>query len=54
MIIDKSCVSVCDWLSVTFAVKLNCPATVGVPEISPEDSLRLNPLGKFPAEMLQL
>jgi hypothetical protein len=40
--------------SVTLAVKLNVPAVVGVPEITPVDAARLNPAGSVPALTLQL
>ena len=40
--------------SVTFAVKLNEPAAVGVPETTPVVALRLNPAGSAPELMLQL
>jgi hypothetical protein len=39
--------------SVTLAAKLNEPAVVGVPEITPELD-KVNPVGKAPDEMLQL
>ena len=50
----SDCVAVCAVESVTFAVKLNDPAVVGVPEITPVDAVRLNPAGSVPELMLQL
>jgi hypothetical protein len=35
------------------AVKLNVPATVGVPEIVPELLFKLNPFGRLPPEIYQ-
>jgi hypothetical protein len=35
-------------LSLTFAVKLNVPLAVGVPEITPVPLARLNPAGRLP------
>jgi hypothetical protein len=40
--------------SVTLAVKLNVPAVVGVPEITPVNAARLNPAGSVPELTLQL
>ncbi len=40
--------------SVTFAVKLNEPDAVGVPEIVPLDADSVRPAGNAPALMLQL
>ncbi len=40
--------------SVTFAVKLNDPAVVGVPEIVPLDTASVRPAGSVPELMLQL
>jgi hypothetical protein len=40
--------------SVTFAVKLNDPAVVGVPEIVPLAAASVRPDGKAPELMLQL
>ena len=34
--------------SVTWAVKLKDPSVVGLPNILPEDELRLNPGGRLP------
>ena len=34
--------------SVALTVKVNVPALDGVPEIIPDDALRLNPSGRFP------
>jgi hypothetical protein len=40
--------------SVTFAVKLNVPAVVGVPEIVPLAAASVRPAGNAPELMLQL
>jgi hypothetical protein len=40
-------------LSVTIAVKLEVPLTVGIPEINPEDA-RARPVGRFPEAIDQL
>jgi hypothetical protein len=40
--------------SVTFTVKLNVPAEVGVPEITPLDAVKLSPGGRRPELMLQV
>jgi hypothetical protein len=40
--------------SVTFAVKLNDPAVVGVPEIVPVAAASVRPAGSVPELMLQL
>ena len=40
--------------SVTFAVKLNEPEVVGVPEIVPLDAESVKPAGSAPALILQL
>jgi len=39
---------------VTFVVKLNVPAAVGVPEIDPLEAVKLKPPGSAPALTLQL
>jgi hypothetical protein len=41
-------VLVLDCESVTFTVKLEVPAAVGVPEITPVAELRVRPPGKLP------
>ena len=53
MVIDKAggVGSVCDSESVTCGVKLNVPAVVGVPEITPVRALRLRPVGSVPVEL---
>jgi len=50
----NDCVAVCAVESVTFAVKLNDPAVVGVPEIVPLAVASVRPAGNAPALMLQL
>jgi len=40
--------------SVTTAVKLNVPLTVGVPETTPVPAARLSPVGKLPELIDQL
>ena len=40
--------------SVTFAVKLNEPDAVGVPEIVPLETFSVSPFGSAPEPMLQL
>ena len=53
---DSACVSVCGGLSlsVTCTVKLDVPAAVGIPLITPVDALMDNPTGSAPDEMDQL
>jgi hypothetical protein len=41
-------------LSVTWTVKGKVPVTVGVPLITPVADVRLRPLGRFPADTLQV
>jgi hypothetical protein len=53
----NNCVAVCGVgavESVTFAVKLNDPEVVGVPEIVPLAAASVRPAGKAPELMLQL
>jgi hypothetical protein len=40
--------------SVTFTVKVDVPTTVGVPEITPDDSFNVRPDGRAPDEMLHV
>jgi len=40
--------------SVTFAVNVNAPAAVGVPEIAPELAFSESPVGNWPEEMLHV
>jgi hypothetical protein len=40
--------------SATFTVKLNVPADVGIPEITPLDAVKLRPGGRRPELMLQV
>ena len=44
----SACVAVLDALSTARTVKLEVPAVVGVPLITPVDGFRLNPPGKDP------
>ena len=46
-VIDKALVAVTEALSVTRTVKL-VPAAVGVPEITPVEAARVNPVGREP------
>ena len=57
IVIEKDFVAVCAVgvvESVTFAVKLNDPDAVGVPEIVPLEAFNVNPVGSAPELMLQL
>lgn len=40
-------------LLTTVTEKLKVPAVVGVPEIKPEEELRVSPFGKAPVEIVQ-
>jgi hypothetical protein len=40
--------------SVTSAVKVDVPDELGLPEMAPDDALRLNPAGKEPLAIFQL
>ena len=51
MKIDKGCVLDCDNASVTCTVKLNGPAAVGVPEITPVEESRIRPDGSVPVKL---
>jgi hypothetical protein len=56
-VILNDCAAVCGVgavESITLTVKLNVPAVVGVPEITPVDAAKLNPAGSIPALTLQL
>src|SRR4029079_17918303 len=53
MVIDSALVAVAPTLSVTFSVKLNIPAAVGVPVIAPLLA-RLNPPGSGPGDNVQV
>jgi hypothetical protein len=49
----SACTAVLLAASVTFTVKFDVPAIVGVPVIAPVDVFRLSPAGSVPAERLQ-
>ena len=54
MVMEKVWVAVPAALSVTCMVKLTVPATVGVPEMTPVEALRLNPAGNEPIDTDQV
>jgi len=49
----SACVSLSPSLSVTFTVKLNAPAALGVPEIVPAVASSVSPPGSAPAVIVQ-
>ena len=51
MVIDRALVAVAARLSVTWTVKLDVPAVVGVPVIAPVDELSDSPLGRDPTDI---
>ena len=50
----SACVPVLFFESFTCTVKEELPDAVGVPEITPDDDVRLKPAGSAPAVMLQV
>ena len=53
-VIDRDFVAVALRLSVTWMVKLDVPAVVGVPVIAPVDELSDSPLGRDPTDIDQV
>ena len=51
IVIERFAVIAAPWLSVTWTAKLNVPAVVGIPEITP--ALRDNPPGNEPVDIDQ-
>ena len=48
----SGCVAVLLLASVTFTVKEDVPEVVGVPEIAPDEAVKVNPAGSEPLLML--